>query len=264
MLGDMNINKMENLAKKIRQNVFYMISNKGRGHYGGSLSCIEILISLYYKIMNSDDKFVLSKAHAGATLYAILADKGIIKSDLLKTYGMENSKLGVHPENHLLPGIEFSCGSLGHGLGFSIGLALGLRKKKQKGTIFVLIGDGESQEGSIWEAALFAAHHQIDNIIAITDYNKKQGSGYISNILELNPVIEKWKSFGWDTVEIDGHSLNDLINTFEMLNQCKGKPKMIIAHTIKGKGLSLIENREHCHSDSLSDDELSIARIELL
>ena len=137
--------------------------------------------------MNSEDKFVLSKAHAGPTLYATLAKKGIIDPSLLKTYGKEGSQLGVHPENHLLPGIEFSCGSLGHGLSFAIGLALGLKKKKQIYFVYTLIGDGESQEGSIWEGALFAAQHGIENIIAITDYNKKQSSGYVDNILNLNP-----------------------------------------------------------------------------
>ena len=256
----MNIN---NIAKKIRQDIFQMITDKGGGHYGGSLSTVEILVSLYYKIMDPEDRFVLSKAHAGAALYSVLASKKIIDKKLLKTYGKDGSVLGIHPERELLPQIEFSSGSLGHGLPFSIGLALGLKKLGESNNVYCLIGDGESQEGSVWEAGLFAAHHKVDNIIAITDYNKKQSSGLVRDILGLDEITEKWMAFGWHVIEVDGHSFEDLIQSFLQINQVKEKPKMIIAHTVKGKGISFIENREMCHFDRMSEKEINKAKREL-
>ena len=259
----MNIDKLNNIAKKIRQDVFQMITDKGGGHYGGSLSTVEILVSLYYKIIDLEDRFVLSKAHAGAALYSVLASKGIIDKKLLNTYGKDGSALGIHPETKLLPQIEFSSGSLGHGLPFSIGLALGLKKLGKSNNVYCLIGDGESQEGSVWEAGLFAAHHKVDNIIAITDYNKKQSSGLIKNILGLDKLIDKWTAFGWHTVHVDGHSCEDIIKTVFQTNQVIEKPKMIIADTVKGKGISFIENREMCHFDRLSEKEINKAKREL-
>ena len=256
----MNIN---NIAKKIRQDIFQMITDKGGGHYGGSLSTVEILVSLYYKIMDPEDRFVLSKAHAGAALYSVLASKKIIDKKLLKTYGKDGSILGIHPERELLPQIEFSSGSLGHGLPFSIGLALGLKKLGKSNNVYCLIGDGESQEGSVWEAGLFAAHHKVDNIIAITDYNKKQSSGLVRDILGLDEITEKWMAFGWHVIEVDGHSFEDLIQSTLQINQVKEKPKMIIAHTVKGKGISFIENREMCHFDRMSEKEINKAKREL-
>lgn len=256
----MNIN---NIAKKIRQDIFQMITDKGGGHYGGSLSTVEILVSLYYKIMDPEDRFVLSKAHAGAALYSVLASKNLIDKKLLQTYGKDGSVLGIHPERELLPQIEFSSGSLGHGLPFSIGLALGLKKLGESNNVYCLIGDGESQEGSIWEAGLFAAQHKVDNIIAITDYNKKQSSGLVRDILGLDEITEKWMAFGWHVIELDGHSFEDLIKSFLQINQVKEKPKMIIAHTVKGKGISFIEKREMCHFDRMSEKEINKAKREL-
>ena len=259
----MNVEKLKLVAKKLRQDIFQMITNKGGGHYGGSLSTVEILISLFYEIIDSEDIFVLSKAHAGAALYSVLASKKIIDKKLLKTYGKDGSILGIHPERELLPQIEFSCGSLGHGLSFSIGLAMGLKKLGKSNNVYCLIGDGESQEGSVWEAALFAAQHNIDNIIAITDYNKKQSCGLTKDILGLDEITEKWMAFGWHVIEVDGHSFEDLIQSFLQINQVKEKPKMIIAHTVKGKGISFIENREMCHFDKLSEKEIIKAKREL-
>jgi transketolase len=256
--------KLSFVAKVIRQEIFQMITDKGGGHYGGSLSAVEILVSLFYKVISPGDRFVLSKAHAGAALYAVLASKKIIDKKLLKTYGKEGSVLGIHPERELLPQIEFSSGSLGHGLSFSIGLAMGLKKLEKSNNVYCLIGDGESQEGSVWEAALFAAQHKIGNIIAITDFNKKQSSGLIKDILGLDKLKEKWKAFGWHAIEVDGHSFKDLNQIFYQINKVKEKPTMIIAHTIKGKGISFLENREMCHHDKLSEKEINIAQKELL
>mgnify|MGYP001345546883 CR=1 FL=1 len=236
------------VSKKIRKSIFEMITNKGRGHYGGSLSCVELIVALYYQIMKENDKFILSKAHAGPTLYSVLAEKKYIKEELLSTYGQEDSILGVHPEHGFTSEIEFSCGSLGHGLSYSVGLALAAKKKKMENTIYTLIGDGESQEGAIWEAALFATQHKLNNLVVITDYNKKQATGKINNVLGIEPIIDKWKAFGWETQEIDGHSYNQ-INNFKNNFKNNQKPKMIIAHTIKGKGVSYLEAKKDCHSE---------------
>jgi transketolase len=259
----MKINKLNKIAEEIRQDVFQMISDKGGGHYGGSLSAVEILVSLYHLAMNSGDRFVLSKAHAGACLYAVLSSKGMLDKKMLKTYGKEGSILGIHPERELLNEIEFSSGSLGHGLSFSIGLALGLLKLGETNKVYCLIGDGESQEGTVWESALFAAQHDISNIVAITDYNKKQSSGLVKNILNLHDLSEKWEAFGWHTVEVDGHSFEELTHELYHTDHIQKKPKMIIANTIKGKGVSLLENRDECHFDRLTDDEINIAKMEL-
>ena len=259
----MNYDKLDKIAKEVRQDVFQMISDKGGGHYGGSLSVVEILVSLYHMAMNSSDRFILSKAHAGASLYAVLSSKNMLDKEVLKSYGKEGSNLGIHPERELLPQIEFSSGSLGHGLSFSIGFALGQLKLGNSNKVYCLIGDGESQEGSVWEAALFAAQHNINNIIAITDYNKKQSSGLVKNILNLHDLSEKWSAFGWETVEVNGHSFEELVKELSQIDKFKKKPKMIIANTVKGKGISFLENREECHFDRLTDEEINIAKREL-
>jgi transketolase len=260
----MNEDQLKSLAKEIRQDIFHMISNKGGGHYGGSLSSVEILVSLYHSAMLPNDRFILSKAHAGAALYSVLASKKIIDKNLLKTYCQEGSVLGVHPESDLLPQIEFSSGSLGHGLSFSIGLALGFRKQEKPNNVYCLIGDGESQEGSVWEAALFASHHKLSNIIAITDYNKKQASGLVDDILGLEILAEKWIAFGWNVLEVDGHSFKELCSSISFAKKNKDKPTMIIANTVKGKGITYLENSETCHHTKFSEEQNNIALQELL
>ena len=255
----MDISKIENVAKIIRKDSFKMLQRKGGGHFGGSFSCAEILSVLYGHIMNDDDRFILSKAHAGVALYSILSQCGIIGRDVLETYGDDDSTLGVHGESHFVPGVEFSCGSLGHGLSFACGLALGKNKKNDKGNIYVLLGDGECQEGSVWEAALFASQHKLSNLTAIVDYNKKQSSGLIKNILDIEPLLMKWKSFGWDTVEVDGHNINEINAAIKQSDESEVNPTMIIAHTIKGKSIDFLEDKEDCHYDRLSDEQAVIA-----
>jgi len=259
----MNNDQVKLIAKDVRQDIYKMITDNGGGHYGGSLSCVEILVSLYYRIMSPSDSFILSKAHAGAALYSVLASKNIIDKKLLKTYCQEGSALGIHPENDLLPQIEFSSGSLGHGLSFSIGLALGFSKLGKSSDVYCLIGDGESQEGSIWEAALFASQHKLSNIIAITDYNKKQASGVIENILSLGILVDKWRAFGWNVLEVDGHSFEELNSCLSFAKRAKDKPIMIVANTVKGKGITYLENLETCHHNKLSEKQNNIAREEL-
>ncbi len=245
----MNIKKLISKTNKIKLDTFKMLNSKGGGHYGGSFSCAEILVNIYFNQLKKKDKFILSKAHAGVILYAILAEKKKISKKLLSTYGKENSILGVHGEHDLLKNIDFSCGSLGHGLSYAAGVCYANKKNK----VYTLIGDGESQEGSIWEAALFASQHKLSNLIVILDYNKKQSSGLIKDILNLDPIVPKWKSFGWHVIRCNGHNHNSLNKSFKKIN--KNKPNIIVADTIKGKGLSFLEKRKHCHYDRLNNEQ---------
>ena len=255
----MNESKLEIIAKKIRQDSFKMLQQKGGGHFGGAFSCAEILTVLYGQVINEEDRFILSKAHAGVALYSILSQCGILKKNILNTYGIDGSILGVHGEKDFVPGVEFSCGSLGHGLSFATGLAFGKKKKNNSGNIYVLLGDGECQEGSIWEAALFASQNKLSNLTAIIDNNKKQSSGLLKNILDIEPIKTKWSSFGWHTTEIDGHCFKEINKAIQQNINIKTKPKMIIAKTIKGKGVGFLESKEDCHYDRLSSEEARIA-----
>ncbi|MHA1685749.1 MAG: transketolase, partial [Candidatus Heimdallarchaeaceae archaeon] len=240
------ISKLEQIAYDVRRDVISMMLEDG-GHLGGSLSCVEVIVALYFRILRKSDKFILSKAHASATLYSVLSKKGIIDKKLLKTYGKKDSPLGVHAEKHLVPGVEFSCGSLGHGLSYAAGVALAYKIKNKKGKIFVLLGDGESQEGSVWEAALFAAQHKLSNLIAIIDYNKLQSMDHVDNVLSLEPLADKWRAFGWHVLEMDGHDFESILETFNNAMLEHGKPILIISHTIKGKGLPFLENDTLSH-----------------
>jgi len=257
------LSKLEEYSEEVRRDIFKMITGIGGGHFGGAYSCVEILITIYMEVLTNKDKFILSKAHASATLYSVLSKKKIIDKNLLSTYGKDGSCLGVHAESHLTPGVEFSCGSLGHGLSFSAGLALGKKLKKEAGRIFVLIGDGESQEGSVWEAAMFSSQHNLDNLIAIVDYNKIQSMGRLEDIISLEPFTKKWESFGWNVFEADGHDYTDLFNIFTKIQKNIGKPSVIIAHTKKGRGLSLIEDKSDCHYFRPNEKQIIIAEEEL-
>ena len=256
-----DILKLEKISKDVRRDILQMLLDGG--HFGGALSCVEILTILYFDQLKENDRFIMSKAHASATLYSVLSKKGIIDKGLLKTYGKRASCLGVHAESHLVPGIEFSCGSLGHGLSFGTGMALAKKIKNQKGKIYVLLGDGESQEGSVWEATMFASHHKLDNLIAIVDYNKIQSAERVEDIINLEPFAEKWEAFGWNVIEVDGHNFSDLFNVFKSISMLKNKPTVIIAHTFKGKGLSFLENNPNCHYYRLNEEELKIAKEEI-
>jgi transketolase len=256
-----NIQKLKKITQSVKIKAFNMLNLKGGGHYGGSFSCAEILTNIFFSQLKKGDKFYLSKAHAGVIYYAILAAKKYIPNKLLHTYGSENSKLGVHGENHLLNKIDFSCGSLGHGLSYAAGVALAFLKEKNCSKLYVVIGDGECQEGSIWEAALFAAQHKLKNLIVILDYNKKQSSGTIKSILNLDPIEKKWRSFGWKVLRINGHSHIELEKVFNKIS--KTTPTIIVADTIKGKGISFLEKKLDCHYDRLSQQQQTIAKLEL-
>lgn len=246
---------LESIVKELRKKVLIMCYHAGGGHVAPSFSCIEILVALYFKILKIDannynddrDRFILSKGHASALLYAILAEKGFIDKNILNTFCQKDSILGGHPEKHLVHGVEMSTGSLGHGLSYGAGIALAGKINKKSYRVFALLSDGECQEGSVWEAALFASHHKLDHLIAIVDHNKLQSLDKVDNILTLNPFVEKWQSFGWEVREINGHNMKEIIDVLEKIPFSKNKPSVVIAHTIKGKGVSFMENNPIWH-----------------
>ena len=255
------IKELIKITKEVKFQAFTMLNNKGGGHYEGSFSCAEIIVNIFFNQKKKNDHFILSKAHAGVILYSVLAKKNLISKKLLETYGAENCKLGVHGEHDLLKAIEFSSGSLGHGLSYANGLALAVNKKNIKKNIFVILGDGECQEGSIWEAAMFASHHKLKNLIVYLDLNQKQSSGKTSSILNIEPISKKWRSFGWNTVVVDGHSHKNLSHAFKKIKRTR--PNIIIAKTVKGNGVSFFENKSSCHYDRLNKDQIEKAEMEL-
>ncbi len=268
----MNNENLKKIAKDIRKNIFKTICTGGGGHIPASLSIVEILVFLYYNILNIDsanpesedrDRFILSKGHACVALYNILAERGFFHKAELNNFGKKNSILGGHPDMHMIPGVDASTGSLGHGLPFGMGMALAGKLNKKDYRVFVLLGDGECQEGSIWEAAMFAPQNRLDNLIAIIDYNKIQAMDYLDKIVSVDPIVDKWRAFGWEVREADGHSFSDLNKAFLQIPFAKDKPSMLIAHTIKGKGISFMKNAPIWHYRFPNEEELKIACKEL-
>lgn len=259
------IETLQKIAKEIRKDIIKMTGNAGSGHPGGSLSCVEILVSLFFKVMKHDpknpkweerDRFILSKGHAAPALYATLAQCGYIDREELLTLRKIGSRLQGHPDKRFLPLLEVSTGSLGQGLSVGVGIALAGKIDKKDYRVYVLIGDGESQEGQVWEAAMFSSFHKLDNLCAIMDYNKFQLDGKISEILDIEPVVKKWQSFGWEVFEVkDGHNFEELIFVFEEAKKIKDRPQIIIAHTIKGKGVSFMEGNNHFHGRAPNKEE---------
>ncbi len=266
---------MENLtsiAQNLRKDILKIAYYGGGAHIASCYSIVELLTVLYCRILNIDpdrvddpdrDRFILSKGHASAAIYAILAERGFIEKEQLKTYCQCNSILGGHPEKQHIPGIEASTGSLGHGLSFGAGIAYAGRTQNRTFKTFVMMGDGECQEGSVWEAMMFAAQMKLGNLIAIVDYNKLQAMDTLEKIINLEPLVDKWKSFGWHVEEVDGHDIDAIINRLKKVPYSEDKPTVIIAHTIKGKGISFMENVPIWHYRFPNDDELKIAFKEL-
>jgi transketolase len=257
------VSDLEKIAQDVRKDVMCMLVGTRGGHFGGAYSCIETLVALYFKIMKKNDVFILSKAHASVSLYSILAKKGILDKKTLKTYGKYASPLGVHAEKEHVPGIEFSCGSLGHGLSFGAGIAWANKLKNSNDKVYVLIGDGESEEGTVWEAAMFAPHHKLDNLVAILDYNKIQSMDRIEDVVSFEPIVDKWKAFGWNVLEMNGHDFSSILKTFKEVAKSQNKPTIIIAHTVKGKGFSFMENQPLWHYRCPNPEELKIAKEKL-
>lgn len=247
---------MDGRSKYLRSLVIDALEGGGRGHVGSSLSLVEILRVLYDDILRIDpkraddpkrDRCILSKGHGCLTLYAVLADKGFFPLDELKQQCRPGAKLGGHPERGHVPGIEASTGSLGHGLSIGIGMALAARMQRRASRVFVIMGDGELDEGSVWEAALGAAKHGLDNLVAIVDYNKIQSAGFVKDILNLEPLADKWRAFGFAVREVDGHDVNALKATFQAAPFEPGKPNLVICHTVKGKGFDFAEDNPTWH-----------------
>jgi len=238
----LNIETLENKAKIIRRHIINMLCNAESGHTGGSLSCVDILVALYFSFMNhkQKDKFILSKGHAAPALYATLAELGYFSLDKLKTLRKNDGYLQGHPVS-TIPGIVASSGSLGQGLSIANGIALAAKLDKLQSKIFVLLGDGECDEGQVWEAAMLSSHYKLDNLIAIVDRNQLQIDGKTEDIMRLEPFAEKWKSFGWHVFETNGNNIEEIIYTLNSTKYVVDRPSVIIANTIKGKGVSFCE-----------------------
>ncbi|MGE5558072.1 MAG: transketolase [Bacillota bacterium] len=252
-------------AIEIRMELLRMICRAKSGHLGGSLSCADILVCLYYHVMKLDprrpdwpdrDRFILSKGHSVEGYYAILADCGFFPSAELDTYGCFGTRLAGHPCVKV-PGIEMNTGALGHGLSVGVGMALAGRMDGRDYRVFVLMGDGEQAEGSVWEAAMAAGHYRLGNLIGIIDRNKLQISGFTENVMALEPLKAKWTSFGWNVAEADGHDMAELAEVFSAVALKKDRPGLIIAHTVKGKGLSFAENEARWHHGIPDEEQLA-------
>jgi transketolase len=263
---------METMAKKLRRHIVTMIGKAGSGHPGGSLSAVEILTALYFKVLRhkpldpnwSDrDRFILSKGHAAPALYVVLAECGYFPVEELLTLRQMDSRLQGHPDRTLTPGVEMSAGALGQGLSFAIGIALAGRLDAEDYRVYVLLGDGECDAGQVWEAAMSAAHFKVDNLVAIVDKNKLQLDGWTRDVMNLDPFASKWQAFGWKVIEVDGHSIPELIEAFKEAQKVKGQPTVIVAHTIKGKGVSFMENNNDFHGKAPNAIEMEIALKEL-
>ncbi|MEW6007801.1 MAG: transketolase [bacterium] len=264
--------KIADTSRKIRRLIIEMLSLAGSGHPGGSLSSVEIIASLYFHIMRHNpsnplwedrDRFILSKGHCCPTLYAALAISGYFSQEELKTLRRLGSILQGHSDRLQTPGVEMSTGSLGQGLSCACGMALGGKLSQKDFFVFCLLGDGETQEGQIWEAAMSASHYKLDNLISFLDYNKLQIDGRVSDIMNIEPLVDKWRAFGWEVMEIDGHNIEEIISCVDRAKKIKDKPKMIIAHTIKGKGVSFMEGRVEWHGVAPTKEEAERALKEL-
>lgn len=266
-----DINKFKELARNFRREILEMIAGAGSGHPGGSLSAVEILISLYYYKMNHKplnpewamrDRFIMSKGHASPVVYVTLANRGYFSKEELKTF----RKLGSRIQGHVhigVPGIELSTGSLGQGLSVANGIALGAKVRNVGFKIYCLLGDGELQEGQNWEAAMTASHHKLDNVCAILDRNMVQENGPVEKIKGEEPLRDKWASFGWHVIEVNGHDFKELILALDEFDTVKDKPTFIIASTIKGKGVSFMEGQAKWHGKAPNKEQLEAALKEL-
>lgn len=267
-----DLERLSTLARRIRGRVVQM-SHAGKApHLGSSLSCVDILVAAYWSALRLDpkeplaphrDRFILSKGHAATALYATLALRGFFDESLLDSFNRDGGPLPEHPSPQSVPGVEAATGSLGHGLSLALGIALAQRVQKLPGRCFVLLSDGECQEGSVWEAAMFAPAQRIDNLVAIIDYNKWQATGRSDEVMALEPLAEKWRAFGWSAWDVDGHDLRALVDALENVPDGSGRPIALVAHTIKGKGVSFMEDDNNWHYRIPTADEVLAAHKEL-
>ena len=259
-------------SNAIRRHIIEMLHKSGSGHPGGSLSAADIVTVLYFKEMKIDpknpkwedrDRFVLSKGHAAPVLYAALAEKGYFEIEELSKLRKIDSMLQGHPDMKGTPGVEMSTGSLGQGFSAASGMAIAGKLDNKDYRVYVLLGDGELQEGIIWETAMSAAHYKLDNLTAILDFNKLQIDGFNKEVMSIDPVTDKFKAFGWQVIEIDGHNYEEIIEAIQRAKETKDQPTIIIAHTIKGKGVSFMENQVGWHGNAPKDEERAQALKEL-
>ncbi len=266
------LKKLSRIANRVRKHIIKMTGLAKSGHPGGSLSAADIMTVLFFYKMRHDprnpdwegrDIFILSKGHASPVLYAVLAESGYFPVEELWNFRKLTSHLQGHPDRLMTPGVEMSTGSLGQGLSVANGVALAFKLDKSPRRVYVLLGDGEVQEGQVWEAAMTAAHYKLDNLTAIIDYNRLQIDGPVNEVKRIEPLAEKWRAFGWEVLEIDGHDLRQIIEALDRADEIKGKPTMIIAHTVKGKGVSFMEHKVKFHGVAPSEEEMKKALEEL-
>ncbi|HEY3739320.1 MAG TPA: transketolase [Bryobacteraceae bacterium] len=267
-----NVTELETIARRIRREIVTMITAAKSGHPGGSLSAVEIIVTLFFDQMRHDpanpkwperDRIILSKGHACPVLYCAMAECGYTPLDQLNTLRKLGSMYQGHPDVRFIPALEASTGSLGLGLSLGAGMSLAARLDKSPSRTYVILGDGETQEGQIWEAAMFAPYHKIDNLVCILDYNKIQLDGFVKDILDLEPLAAKWRSFGWHAIELDGNSIPAVQAALTEATYVKGRPTVLIANTIKGKGVSFMENNPKFHGTAPTEDECKRALAEL-
>jgi transketolase len=270
--GADNTALLKKLAARIRYQTLMMVNRAKSSHVGTCFSMAELLSVLYGSILRVDpqnpewperDRFILSKGHGAAALYAVLAERGFFPLDWLETFYQNGSRLAGHVTHHYLPGVEVSTGSLGHGLSVAAGMALVAKRDGETHRVVALLSDGECDEGSIWEPILFAPHHQLDNLIAIVDYNKIQSLGTVKEVMDLEPFADKWRAFGWGVREIDGHDVTEIQSTLSTLPFEAGRPSCVIAHTVKGKGVSFMEDKLLWHYRTPQGEEFADALAEL-
>jgi transketolase len=263
---------MLKIAKVVRRDIITMIAKAGSGHPGGSLSAVELITALYFGVMRHDpsnplwperDRFILSKGHAAPLLYAVLAESGYFPVEELSTLRQWGSRLQGHTDRTLTPGVEMSAGSLGQGLSFGIGVALSARLDSRDYRVYVLMGDGECNEGQVWEASMSAAHFKLDNLVAIIDNNGQQIDGWNWEVMNIEPLADKWRSFGWHVIEIDGHDFGQIFFALDEAKLTKGQPTAIVAHTVKGKGVSFMEKNLEFHGKAPTPAEAERALEEL-
>lgn len=270
MTGDHE--RLTALSARIREHTLHMVHRAHASHVGSCFSMTDLLSVLYGSILRVDpcrpedpdrDRFLLSKGHGAAAIYATLAECGFFPTSWLDTYCQDGTRLAGHITHHGVPGVEVSSGSLGHGLSYACGMALAGQRDARPYRVFCLLSDGECDEGSIWEAALFAPHHRLDNLIAIVDHNQIQSFGTVKEVLDLHPFADKWRAFGWAVREVDGHDIGALLKALEDLPFEKGRPSCLLAHTVKGKGVSFMEDRLEWHYRSPDAAQLERACAEL-
>jgi transketolase len=269
--SETKIKELEEKAKQVRRLIIQMLAEAGSGHPGGSLSATDLITVLYFSVLQHNpkdphwperDRFHMSKGHCCPLWYAVLAESGYFPKEKLLTLRKLGSMLQGHPDRRT-PGVDVASGSLGQGLSVALGMSLAAKIDKRNYRVYVLMGDGETQEGNIWEAAMASSHYKCDNLCAMLDYNGFQIDGKIKDIMNLEPVVAKWQAFGWHTIEIDGHNMKEILSAYQEAKETKGRPSIIVAHTIKGKGVSFMENVVDFHGRAPTKEEAEKALKEL-